>query len=93
MPTMTQTARLEARISRDLHAKIKRAAELQGRTMTDFVISTMYDAAQQTIEQAEIMQLSVADQHCFAEAFLSPPDMNPALQQAFSRHSELLEKE
>jgi uncharacterized protein (DUF1778 family) len=37
MPNHTTTARLEARISTDLHAMLKRAAELQGRSMTDFV--------------------------------------------------------
>ena len=46
MPTATATARLEARISTDLHAMLKRAAELQGRTMTDFVVSAVQDAAQ-----------------------------------------------
>lgn len=29
------TARLEARISVELHASLKRAAEIEGRTMTD----------------------------------------------------------
>jgi hypothetical protein len=35
MPAAISTARLEARISTDLHSMLKRAAELQGRTMTD----------------------------------------------------------
>ncbi|CBL46691.1 Hypothetical protein HDN1F_31080 [gamma proteobacterium HdN1] len=52
MPSTTPTARLEARISRDLHAMLKRAAELQGRTMTDFVVAAVQDAAQRAIEQA-----------------------------------------
>lgn len=41
MPAATTTARLEARISTDLHLMLKRAAELQGRTMTDFVVSAV----------------------------------------------------
>jgi uncharacterized protein (DUF1778 family) len=43
--TTAATARLEARISTDLHAMLKRAAEIQGRTMTDFVVSAVQDAA------------------------------------------------
>ncbi len=39
MPTPHTTARLEARISTELHAMLKRAAEIQGLTMTDFVIA------------------------------------------------------
>ena len=46
MPAANTTARLEARISTDLHAMLKRAAELQGRTMTDFVVAAVQDAAQ-----------------------------------------------
>lgn len=90
MPTATNTARLEARISTDLHAMLKRAAELQGRTMTDFVIDAVQDAAQRAIEQAEVIRLSLADQECFAQALLSPPQPAPALERAFARRRKLL---
>lgn len=64
MPATTSTARLEARITTDLHSMLKRAAELQGRTMTDFVVSAVQDAAQRAIEQAEVIRLSfVTDRH------------------------------
>ena len=41
----TPTVRLSARISTDLYAMLKRATALQGRTMTDFVIAAVQDAA------------------------------------------------
>lgn len=93
MPTPQSTARLEARISTNLHSMIKRAAELQGRTMTDFVITAVQDAAQRAIEQAEVVRLSLADQECFAKALLSPPQPSPALKRAFARRSKLLRTE
>jgi uncharacterized protein (DUF1778 family) len=93
MPATAATARLEARISTDLHAMLKRAAELQGRTMTDFVIAAVQDAAQQAIEQAEVIRLSLSDQECFAKALLTPPQPTPALARAFSRRSKLLRSE
>ncbi len=62
MPSATQTARLEARISTEPHAMLKRAAEIQGRTMTDFIISAVQDAAQRAIEQTDIIRLSRTDQ-------------------------------
>jgi uncharacterized protein (DUF1778 family) len=93
MPVTVSTARLEARISTDLHAMLKRAAELQGRTMTDFVVSAVQDAAQRAIEQAEVIRLSLADQECFAQALLSPPKPTPALERAFTRRSKLLRTE
>jgi len=93
MPPATATARLEARISFELHATLKRAAEIQGRTMTDFVVSAVQEAAQRAIEQSEIIRLSLADQECFAQALLSPSEPTPALQRAFERRRKLLRAE
>ena len=93
MPTTATTARLEARISSDLHSMLKRAAELQGRTMTDFVVAAVQSAAERAIEQAEIVRLSMADQECFAQALLSPPKQAPALKRAFARRAKLLRPE
>lgn len=93
MPATIPTARLEARISTDLHAMLRRAAELQGRTMTDFVVAAVQDAAQRAIEQAEVIRLSLADQECFAQVLLSPPQPSPALERAFSRRNKLLHPE
>lgn len=90
MPAANSTARLEARISADLHSMLKRAAELQGRTMTDFVVTAVQAAAQQAIEQAEVIRLSRADQECFAQALLSPQPPSPALERAFDRRRRLL---
>lgn len=84
------TARLEARISPDLHAMLKRAAEIQGRSLTDFVVAAARDAAERAIEQAEVIRLSLADQQRFAEALLSPPAAAPALKRAMTRHKKLL---
>ena len=93
MPKAILTARLEARISTDLHSMLKRAAELQGRTMTDFVVAAVQNAAQHAIEQAEVIRLSLADQECFAQALLSPRDPSPALERAFAGRSKLLRVE
>lgn len=90
MPSNISTARLEARISTDLHTMLKRAAEIQGRTMTDFVVSAVQDAAQRAIEQAEVVRLTLADQECFAQALLAPPRPAPALKRAFTRRRKLL---
>lgn len=90
MPVADSAARLEVRISTDLHSMLKRASELQGRTMTAFVVSVVQDAAQRAIEQAEVRCLSLADQECFAQALLSPPKKTPGMERAFARRSRLL---
>jgi uncharacterized protein (DUF1778 family) len=89
--TPKATARLEARVSEELYATLKRAAELQNRTITDFVISAVQEAAANAIEQTEVLRLSLADQNTFAEALISPPEAAPALKRAFARHRKLVD--
>lgn len=89
-PSKSATARLEARISPDLHSSIKRAAEIQGRTMTDFVVHALQSAASQAIEQAQQVRLTLEDQEAFANALIEPPQANAALERAFAKAKQLL---
>lgn len=86
----TQSARLEARISQDLHLSVKRAAEIQGRTMTDFVVHALQMAATSAIAQSEHVRLSVLDQDAFANALIAPAKPNAALKRAFTQANKLL---
>jgi uncharacterized protein (DUF1778 family) len=86
----TRTSRLEARISPEALAIVRRAAEIQGRSISDFVVAAAQDAAARAIEESQILRLSVEDQRAFAEAMISPPEPGPALRRAFRRHSELV---
>ena len=83
------TARLEARLPPDVMARLKRAAEIQCRTLTDFVVAAADEAACRAIEQTEILRLSAEDQLRIAEAILSPPKPAPALRRAAKRYREL----
>ena len=74
-----QSARLEARISHDLHALVKRAAEIQGRSLTDFVVHALQSAASEAIEQADRVRMSMAEQEAFAQALITPAKPNAAL--------------
>ena len=89
MEKVATSARLEARLPADVHALLKRAAELQGRSLTDFVVTAARDAACRAIEEAEILRLSVEDQRRIAEAILKPPTPAPALRRAFQRRKRL----
>jgi uncharacterized protein (DUF1778 family) len=73
-----------------LHVMLKRAAEIQGRTMTDFVVSAVQEAAQQAIQEAGVLRLSLADQESFAQALLLSPKPNAALKRAFARRKKLI---
>lgn len=86
----TRTARIEARIAPDALVVVKRAAELQGRSVSDFVVAAAQEAAQRTIEETQIIRLSVEDQRAFAEAILNPPLLTPAMERAVKRHHRVI---
>jgi len=94
MPTiLTRTARIEARIAPDALAIVKRAAELQGRSVSDFVVAAAQEAANRAIEEAQIIRLSVEDQRAFAAAILDPPAPKAALVRAAEAHRRLISNE
>jgi len=85
-----RTARLEARITPDALAVVRRAAELQGRSVSDFVVAAAQEAANRTIEATQIIRLSLEDQRAFAATMLNPPAPAPALIRAAEAHSRLI---
>jgi len=86
----TANSRLEARLPVEVMVRLKRAAELQGRTLTDFVVAAADEAACRAIEQTEIIRLSIEDQRQLAEAILNPPAPNEALKKAARKHRDLI---
>ena len=86
-----RTARLEARIAPDALAVVKRAAEIQGRSVSDFVVAAAQEAAHRTIEETEIIRLSVEDQRLLAESLLNPPEPAAALVRAAEHHRRLVQ--
>jgi uncharacterized protein (DUF1778 family) len=86
----SRTERLEARIAPDALAVVKRAAELQGRSVSDFVVAAAQEAAHRMIEETQIVRLSLADQRAFAEAIINPPPANDALRRAADAYRELI---
>jgi uncharacterized protein (DUF1778 family) len=85
-----RTARIEARIAPEALAVIKLAAELQGRSVSDFVVAAAQDAAQRAIEQTHIIRLVADDQRRFVDLLLDPPPLAPAMERAFEAHAWLI---
>ena len=86
-----KTARLEARLTPAVYALVQRAASLQGRSVSDFVITAAQEAAEAAIEQRELIELSQADQERFAIALLEPALPTATMEQAAETHRELIE--
>ena len=88
---IAQTSRLEARLPTKVYATLKRAADLQGRTLSDFVVSAAHDAARRAIEEEGIIRVSAEDRRRFADALLRPPAPGQKLKRALRRHREEVE--
>ena len=90
---LPRLARLEARIAPDIHAMLKRAAEIEGRSLTDFVVSAAAAAARSALESEHIIRLSRDDQKAFVESLISPnPSSVPAIERAKINHERLIAK-
>ena len=85
------TERLEARVPVALKRIIQRAADLQGRSITDFVIASLDKSARETVREHEVMKLSAEDSLLFAKALILPPKPNSALKRAFAAHAKKVE--
>lgn len=80
--------RLETRVTAEQKRFIERAAALQGRTVTDFVLASVQDAARRTIEEHRTLELSVRDSQAFVEVLLKPKPVNARLRDTVRRYRE-----
>jgi uncharacterized protein (DUF1778 family) len=88
----TRSVSIEAHFAPETMDAIKRAAEIQGCSVSDFVAAAVEEAAARTIQLAQVIELSPEDQLAIAEAILNPPEPSPALRRAFQRHCELIKE-
>lgn len=89
--TTTRAARIEARISSEALAAVKRAAEIQGRSISDFVVAAAHDAAQRTIAETQVVRLALADQQALVHALLAPRAPSAGLRRARAAHRRLIQ--
>lgn len=83
-------ARLEARVSPEIKALWQKAADLEGRTLTDFVVASVQAAACKVIEQHQTLKLSLEDSEAFVDALLNPPKPNDALKAAALQYKQVI---
>ena len=82
MKSNYKSERLEARITTEQKRQFQHAANLMGRTITDFVISSLQEAATKIIREHEIIKLSIRDQKAFIQTLLNAPEPNQRLLKA-----------
>jgi len=82
--------RFDARLDEDQKTLIQRAADLEGRTMTDFVLHSAEAAAERTIQERVMVILSARETEAFVNAILNPAEPGPVLRAAAQAYKNSL---
>jgi uncharacterized protein (DUF1778 family) len=80
--------RLEARISHEKKSFLKHAADLLGRTLTDFIVNSAYEAAARVIKEHEQIRLLAKDRDIFINALQNAPAPSHALVTAAKKYKK-----
>lgn len=83
--------RLGFRVDPRTKALVERAAQLERRNLTDYCLSALTEAAQETIARHGTLDLSATDREAFFEALVHPPEPTPRLQRAFDAERRVVE--
>jgi uncharacterized protein (DUF1778 family) len=93
MPATQRTTqkhqRLEARVSSETKALFQEAATLEGRTLTDFIVHAVTEAAKRTLRERDVIELSQRDRVAFVNALLNPPTPSARLQSAAQHYKQV----
>lgn len=80
--------RLETRVTAEQKKLSERAAALQGRTMTDFVLASAQDAARRAIEEHSQCAVAPRDSEAFIDGRLNPKPVNDRPPETIRRYRE-----
>lgn len=82
--------RLEARVSVDQKQLFQQAANLLGRPLTDFIVSTLREAALRVIQEHSVIKLATQDQQMFIQSLVKPPLPAKRLAKAAQRYQKTI---
>ena len=83
----TKTRRLDLRLTEEQDALIRRAAEQDARSISDFVLSAATMEAQRRLADQRFFMLNEEDHARFEEILESSPTDDPKLRKLFDRPS------
>lgn len=88
-----KTARFDAKLTIAQKELFSQAATLMGfRSLSDFVVSTVQEKAQNIIKDNSIILATRRDQEIFFNAILNPREPSAELLEAAKRYKALIEK-
>jgi len=89
VPGRVRGERLETRVTAAQKKLIEHAAALQGRTVTDFVLASVQEAAHRAIETQQQLALTVGDSQAFVQALLHPQPVSARLRQTVRNYRRI----
>ena len=90
VPATTKRERLEARVTEQQKELIQRAADLSGRSLSDFIVGSLQSAAEETIRSHQIIELTARGTEAFVQSLLNPPAPSERLRAAARRYREFV---
>ena len=88
--TLEKSERLEARVNRNQKALFKQAAELQGTTLSDFIVQAASEAATRIVESHQVITLTAEESAVVVKALLNPRKPGARLRAAANRYREIM---
>lgn len=85
MASTIRSARLGLRATPQQEAVLRRAAEVANKSMTDFILDSACQAAEQTLLDQRLFLVSGSQSQALLEMLDRPAQDNPGLQDLFSR--------
>lgn len=84
----TASDRLEVRLSTEAKRKLKQAAIISGKNLSEFTVSILLDRAEEIIQSEHRITLSNRDRDKFLEALESDSPPNATLMRAARRYRD-----
>jgi uncharacterized protein (DUF1778 family) len=84
--------RLEARVNAETKALCQEAANLEGRSLTDFIVASAVESARRVIRERELIDLSRRDCKAFVASLLDPPPPKRRLRDAARYYERVMGK-
>lgn len=81
-PSQHKGRRLQARLSEERLDLLETVAEMEGRTLSDFVVSAATEKAERLMREREVTRVDAAYAERFAGAMITPPRPNDVLLEA-----------
>lgn len=88
MTTSTaRNERINLRLKQNAKVLIERAASFEGKTVSNFILSSALARAEKTLLEHESIQLTEQDARVFFEALAKPVEFNAKLTAALEEHA------